>query len=130
MNCEAYSSFEGVSADHRIVSAKIHQSLHRNKKQTSEASQYDWSSLANQDISNQYTVIVRSKFDTLQEISQRHTPNDKSRNSHQEHTNWTKCGVPSKSIVVRKRWDNKKKTSFIKKNNKSQHTKTSNKKYH
>ena len=26
MNCEAYSSFEGVSSDHRIVTAKIRRS--------------------------------------------------------------------------------------------------------
>ena len=31
MNCEAYSSFEGVSSDHRIISAKIHLGLPRNK---------------------------------------------------------------------------------------------------
>ena len=33
MNCEAYSSFEGVSTDHRIVTAKIRLSL-RKKRQT------------------------------------------------------------------------------------------------
>ena len=33
MNCEAYSSFEGVSSDHRIVRAKIRLSL-RKKCQT------------------------------------------------------------------------------------------------
>ena len=32
LNCEAYSSFEGVSSDHRIISVKIHLSLCRNKK--------------------------------------------------------------------------------------------------
>ena len=30
--CEAYSSFEGVSSDHRIVSETIRLSLRRNKK--------------------------------------------------------------------------------------------------
>ena len=30
MNCEAYSFFEGVSSDHRIVTAKIRLSLRRN----------------------------------------------------------------------------------------------------
>ena len=33
LNCEAYSSFEGVSTDHRIVTAKIRLSL-RKKRQT------------------------------------------------------------------------------------------------
>ena len=31
LNCEAYSSFEGVSSEHRIVLAKIRPSLRRNK---------------------------------------------------------------------------------------------------
>ena len=30
LNCEAYSSFEGASSDHRIVTAKIRLSLRRN----------------------------------------------------------------------------------------------------
>ena len=30
LNCEAYSSFEGVSSDHQIVMVKIRLSLHRN----------------------------------------------------------------------------------------------------
>ena len=31
MNCEAYSSFEGVSSDHRIVTAKLRLSLQKKK---------------------------------------------------------------------------------------------------
>ena len=34
MNCEAYSSFEGVSSDHRMVTAKIRLSLRKNAKRT------------------------------------------------------------------------------------------------
>ena len=34
MNCKAYSSFEGVSTNHRIVMAKIRLSLRKNAKQT------------------------------------------------------------------------------------------------
>ena len=34
MNCEAYSSFEGVSTDHRIVTAKIWLSLQKNAKRS------------------------------------------------------------------------------------------------
>ena len=34
LNCEAYSSFEGVSTDHRIVTAKIRLSLRKNDKRT------------------------------------------------------------------------------------------------
>ena len=38
MNCEVYSSFEGVSSDYRIVSVKIRLSLRRNKKKTKKVS--------------------------------------------------------------------------------------------
>ena len=53
LNCEAYSYFEEVTSDHKIVSAKIRLNLRKNKKQTSKASRYDWFSLVNNDISNQ-----------------------------------------------------------------------------
>ena len=59
---------------------KIHLSLCRNKKQTVKASQYDWSSLPNSDISNPYTGPVRNKFVTFQETSERHIPNNKYKN--------------------------------------------------
>ena len=67
LDYETYSSFEGISSVHRIVTAKICLGLYRNKKQTGKAPQYDWSSLANSDVSNQYKLTVRNKFNTLQE---------------------------------------------------------------
>ena len=48
--------------------------------QTFKASQYDWSSLANCDIRDHYTVTVQNKFDTLQETFERHTLNDEYEN--------------------------------------------------
>ena len=41
MNCEAYSCFEGVSTDHRIVTAKIPLSLRKNAKRTAATKNYD-----------------------------------------------------------------------------------------
>ena len=41
VNCEAYSSFEGVSSDHRIVTAKIRLSLRKNATQTTTTIHYD-----------------------------------------------------------------------------------------
>ena len=41
MNCEGYSSFEGVSFDHRIVTAKIRLSLRKNAKRTATTKHYD-----------------------------------------------------------------------------------------
>ena len=36
LNCEAYSSFESVSSDHPIVTAKIRLSMRRNAAQTTK----------------------------------------------------------------------------------------------
>ena len=66
LNCEAYPYFDGVSSDHRIISANIHHILHSNKKQD-----------AYTDISNHYTINVRESFLTLQETSERHNLNGK-----------------------------------------------------
>ena len=52
LNREAYSSFEGVTSDHRIVLAKICLNLHRNKKQTAKTSQNERSSFTNRDNRN------------------------------------------------------------------------------
>ena len=44
MNCEAFSYCEGVSVEQRMLSEKI---LFRYKKQSGDASRFDWSSLIN-----------------------------------------------------------------------------------
>ena len=41
LNCEAYSSFEGVSSDHRIVTAKLRLSLRKNATRTTTTIHYD-----------------------------------------------------------------------------------------
>ena len=41
MNCEAFSSFEDVSSDHRIVTAKIRLSLRKNATRTATTKHYD-----------------------------------------------------------------------------------------
>ena len=50
MNCEAYSTFEGVSSDHRIVTAKIRLSLRKNATRAVITRRYDWALLNNRDI--------------------------------------------------------------------------------
>ena len=67
LNCEAYSSFEGVSSNHRIVMAKIRLSLQKNATQTTSTVHYDRSLLNNRHIRNKYTWTLRNKFDALQE---------------------------------------------------------------
>ena len=67
MNCEAYSSFVGVSSDHRIVTAKIRLSRRKNATRTTTTIPYDWALLNNKDIRYKYLIALRNKFDGLQE---------------------------------------------------------------
>ena len=62
LNCEAYSSFEDVSTDHQIVTAKIRLSLRKNA------------------IRIKYTLALRNKYNALQEQTETHTPNDEYEN--------------------------------------------------
>ena len=55
---------------------RIHLSLRRNKKQTNKALRYDWFSLVNNDICNDCAITVRNRSGTLQETSEKRTPND------------------------------------------------------
>ena len=81
-----------------------------------KTTRYYWSSLIHSDISNEYTVTVRNKFDTPQEISGTHTPNDEYENfviAHMEaaaESIPTKprdvCKVPQELLVVKKKQDN------------------------
>ena len=80
MNCEAYSSFEGVSTDHRIVTAKIRLSLRKNAKRTATTKHYDWVLLNNRDIRDKYVLELRNRFETLQEKTEKSTPNDEYEN--------------------------------------------------
>ena len=80
LNYEAYSSFEGVSSDHRIVTAKIQLSLRRNAARTTTTVHYDWSLVNNRGIRDKYTLTLRNKFDALREISKTLTPKDEYEN--------------------------------------------------
>ena len=70
LNYEPYSSFECVSSDHRIVTAKIRLSLRRNAARTITTIHYDWSLLNNRDISDKYTLILGNKFDIRNTFSE------------------------------------------------------------
>ena len=89
------SSFEGVSSDHRIITATICLSLYRNKKQ-SKPTHFDWSSPNNRDISDEYLATVRNKFDIFQEISETHTLNDECENFVTAHIEATAEYIPTK----------------------------------
>ncbi len=80
LDCEAYSSFDGVSSDHRLVRAKVQLSLRRSEIITTRTVHNDWYLLNNKDIRDKYTLTLRNKFDALQEISETPTANDEYEN--------------------------------------------------
>ena len=80
MNSESYSTFEGVSSDHRIVTAKIRLSLRKNATRTATTKHYDWALLNNRDIRDKYALELRDIFETLQEKTVKGTPNDEYEN--------------------------------------------------
>ena len=80
LNCEAYSSFEGVSMDHWIVTAKIRLSLRKNDTWITTIKHYDWALLNNKDIRDKYTLALRNKYDPLQEQTETPTLNEEYEN--------------------------------------------------
>ena len=65
LNGKGYSSFEGVSSDHRNITTKICLNLCRNAAQTTTVEQYNLSLFNNRDISDKYKITLRNKFDAL-----------------------------------------------------------------
>ena len=96
MNCEAYSSFEGVSSDHRIVTAKLRLSLRKNATRTATTKHYDWALLNNRDIRDKYALELRNRFETLQEKTEKSTPNDEYENFVEAHLEAASKGIPTK----------------------------------
>ena len=106
INFEAYSSSEGVSSDQRIVTAKIRLSLRKNATQTATTKHYDWTLFNNRDIRDKYVVELRNRFETLQEKTEKGTPNDEYENFVNAHLEAaTKC-IPTKHrIKYRVQWE-------------------------
>ena len=96
MNCEAYSSFEGVSSDHHIVTAKIRLSLRRNATRIATTKHYDWVLLNNRDIRDKYVLELRNRFETLQEKTEKGTPNDEYENFVNAHLEAAEKCIPTK----------------------------------
>ena len=96
MNSEAYSSFEGVSIDHRIVTAKIRLCLRKNAKRTATTKHYDLALLNNRDIRDRYVLELRNRFETLQEKTEKSTPNDEYENFVNAHLEAAAKCIPTK----------------------------------
>ena len=96
MNCEAYSSFEGVSSGHRIVTAKVRVSLRKNATRKATTKHYDWALLNNRDIRDKYALELRNRFEALQEKAEKGTPNDEYENFVEAHLEAAAKCIPTK----------------------------------
>ena len=70
LNCLAYSTFESVSFDHRIVRAKIRLSPRMNTTRTTTTIHYNGAILDSRYIKDKYALALRNKFDEQQEKSE------------------------------------------------------------
>ena len=96
VNFGAYSSFVGVSSDHRIVTAKIRLGLRKNDTRTTNTMPYDWALLNNKDIRDKYVIALRNKFDALQKKTETRTPNDEYENFVNAHLKAAAKYIPTK----------------------------------
>ena len=78
MNCEAYSTFVGVST--RIAITK----------------HYDWALFNNRDIRDKYALELRNRFKTLQEKTEKGTPNAEYENFVEAHLEAASKCIPTK----------------------------------
>ena len=122
-----YSSFEYVSFDHWIVTAKIRLNLWKNVTRTAITVYYDWALLNNRDIRDKYAISLRIKFDALLEKTETNTPNDEYEgfmNAHLEAAveyiptdQKTKSRVPWETLAVREKCADVKTASKCNKKN-------------
>ncbi len=87
---------EGVSSDPRIVTAKIRVSLRKNATRTATTKHYDWALLNIRDIRDKYVLELRNRFKTLQEKTEKGTPNDEYENFVKAHLEAAAKCIPTK----------------------------------
>ena len=85
-----------MSTDHRIVTAKIRLSLRKNDKRTATTKHYDWALLNNKDVRDKYVLELRNRFETLQEKTEKSTPNDEYENFVNAHLEAAAKYIPTK----------------------------------
>ena len=119
MNCEAYSSFEGVSSDHRIVTTKVRLSLRKNATRTATTKHYDWALLKNRDIRDKYASELRNRFETLQEKTEKGTQNDEYENFVEAHLKAASKCIPTKPRTKRETSAIREKRALVKTASKS-----------
>ena len=85
-----------MSSDHRIVTSKIRLSLRKNTTRTATTKYYDWALLNNRDIRDKYAIELRNRFETLQEKTEKGTPNDEYENFVDAHLKAASKCIPTK----------------------------------
>ena len=85
-----------MSTDHRIVTAKIRLSLRKNAKRTETTKHYIWALLNNRDIRDKYVLELRNRFETLQEKTEKGTPNEGYKNFVNAHLEAAAKCIPTK----------------------------------
>ena len=99
-------NFEGVSSDHRTVTAKIRLSLRKNATRTANTKHYDWALPNKRDIRDKYVVELRNKFETLQEKTEKLTPYDEYENFVNAHLEAAaKCITTKPKTKYRVTWE-------------------------
>ena len=71
-------------------------SLRKNAKRTATTKHYDWALLNNRDIRDKYVLELRNRFETLQEKTEKSTPNDECENFVNAHLEAAAKCTPTK----------------------------------
>ena len=67
INSEAYSSFAGVSSDHRIVTTSIRLSLRANRNISNKDPPFLWGALKDKDTQESYCIELKNRFELLKD---------------------------------------------------------------
>ena len=76
--------------------AKIRLSQRKNATQTATTKHYDWVLLNNRDIRDKYVLELRNRFETLQEKTEKGTPNEEYENFVHAHLEAAAKCIPTK----------------------------------
>ena len=86
--------------------AKLRLTLRRNTGRTTNTVYFDWSWLNISDISDEYALTLRNKYDALQEKSETHTPNDEYENFVNAHLETVAECIPAiERAKLRATWE-------------------------
>ena len=96
LNCEEYFLFEGISSNHQLIMAKIRLCLQKKAARITTTVHYEWFLIYNRDIKDKYTLTLRKKFDSLQDLSEHSSPNDEYENFVNAHLEAAGECIPTK----------------------------------